>query len=77
MLTPNNAAAAGLDPGHPDIFVIKKGIEEADGIASATNTGHQKIRQSLLALEDLLTCLIPDDPVKISHDHRIRMSPES
>ena len=49
MLAADDSFAACLDTGHAHSFVLEKGIEEADRIASSSDTGNKEIWKSLLA----------------------------
>ena len=51
-------------------------MEQTDGVAAATDAGDEQIGPTLLALENLLSCFLADDPLKIAHHHRIRVRTE-
>jgi hypothetical protein len=70
-----NALAAGLDANQLDILVVAEGVEDAQGVTAATNTGDDDVRQPAGNLLDLLPCLAADDALKIAHQDRIRMRP--
>ena len=73
VLATDEAAAAGLDPGHAYRLVVEEGVEKTDCVATAADAGNQEVGKAFLALEDLLAGLVADDPVKITHDHRVGM----
>ncbi len=46
-------------------------MEQADGVGAAADAGHQRIRQTAFALEDLRARFAADDALKIAHHFRI------
>src|SRR4029077_6989638 len=72
----SNSLATRFNSDHPDPLVIQKRMEKANGVAAATDTGHEQIRQALFAFENLLPRFLADDALKITHHHWIRMGTE-
>ena len=68
--------ATRFDSDHPDALVIQKRMEQANGVAAATNASDEQIGQTLFAVENLLSRFLADDALKITHYHRIRMGTE-
>ena len=77
MLTQVRTATARLDSHHGHRFIFQEGMEEPDGIAAPSNTGHQGVRQSTFPFQNLLAGLPSDDRLKISHHHGVRMGAEN
>jgi len=72
----SNSLATGFDSDHPDTLIIQKRMEQANGIAAATDASNEQIGQALFAFEDLLSRFLANDALKITHHHRIRMGTE-
>jgi hypothetical protein len=72
----SNSLTPRFNSNHPDARVIQKWMEQANGIAAATDASDEQIGQKLFALEDLLPRFLADDALKIPHHHRIRMGTE-
>src|SRR5437762_13104516 len=72
----SDSLATRFDSDHPDALVIQKRMEQANGVAAATNASDEQIGQALFAVEDLLSRFLADDALKITHHHRIRMGTE-
>ena len=72
----SNSLPTSFDSDHPDGLVIQKRMEQANGVAAATNASDEQIGQTLFAVENLLSRFLADDALKITHYHRIRMGTE-
>ena len=77
MRTEFSAAPTGLNSNQTNARVAKKGMEDSDGIAAAADAGENRIRQPMLALQDLPARLFSDHAVKIADHHRIGMRAQS
>src|SRR5438105_14606713 len=62
----SNSLATRFDSDHPDTLVIQKRMEQANGVAAATNASDEQIGQALFAVEDLLSRFLDDDALKIT-----------
>src|ERR1700704_5316906 len=51
-------------------------MEETDGVAAAADTGHEHVRQTFLALENLASRFDADNALKIAHHHWVGMRTE-
>ena len=69
-------AASRFHSDHLDIFVFDEIVEEADGVASATDAGHEHIREPRFFFQDLCARFAADDRLKIANHQRIRMRPK-
>src|SRR6478736_7875929 len=59
--------ATGLDANQPHILVIDERIEDADGVATATDTGNHSVRKPAGLVEDLLARLAANDRLEFPH----------
>src|SRR6266581_3517949 len=60
MLAEAFPASSGLEPHHLYTRILAKGMEQADGVGAAANTGNQNVRQALLGFQDLLARFMTD-----------------
>src|SRR5580692_1965434 len=72
-----SAAAAGFYSDQTNARVAKKRMEDSDGVTAAADAGENRIRQPVLALQNLAAGFISDDAVKIADHHRIGMRAQS
>ena len=70
------AAAAGFDTDHFYVGVSQEGVEEADRVRAATDTGVEVCGQALFGGENLFAGFAADDGLKIADHRRIRMGAE-
>ena len=71
VFTAANSFAARFDANHPHMSILQKRMKQTDGVAAATDTGDEQIRQALFAFENLTARFDADDALKITHHHRI------
>ena len=77
VITQVRTATARLDSHHGHRFIFQEGMEEPDGIAAPSDTGHQGVRQSAFPFQNLLAGLPSDHRLKVSHHHGVRMGAEN
>ena len=73
MLTRFNPVARGLDADQAHSFILDERVEQADCIRATANTGHDCIRQTPFALQDLRPRFLANHTLEIAHQLRIRM----
>src|SRR5215471_4660372 len=73
VLSGANSFATGFDADHSHLSILQERVEQADGVAAATDTRDEQIGQTFFALENLATRLDADDALKIAHHHRVGM----
>ncbi len=62
-----------LHPDKPDILIVQKGVEDADSIATATDTGHDIVGQPSQSIQQLLPGFLTDYRLEVTHYRRIGM----
>lgn len=75
-ITTTLTIAPCFDSDQPDAFLLDEIIKSSDGITSATNTGHDGIRQLPDLRDELLLDFSPDDALEITHNGREWMRPD-
>ena len=65
------ALAAGLDADEPDVLVVEKAREHADGVAAAADAGDDHVGQSADLIEALLPGLAADAALEVLDDGRV------
>jgi len=68
-----DAFATRLDTEHLYAGVFEERVEQTDGVRAAADAGDEQVGQALFLFQDLPSCLVTDDTLKIPHHHRIRM----
>src|SRR5262245_6218595 len=67
----------GLHTNQTDTRIVDERIEDPEGVAATTDTGHDGVRQAPDEREQLLTRLAPDDGLELAHHERIGMRSEN
>ena len=57
------------------VRIIQEGREHADGVRAATHAGSDVLGQPAVPIQELRTCLAPDDRLEVPHHLRERMRP--
>src|SRR4051794_28598657 len=73
VLTRGESQTASFHSIKPNSGVLEKSIKEADGVRAPADTGDSNVRQAVVALQILGSCLITDDPVKLADHVGIRV----
>ena len=73
MLAAFETQPSGFDADELHARILIERREEADGVASAPNTGNRVIGEAAGLLEHLCSSLGADDCLKIAHHHRVGM----
>ncbi len=63
---PVKPLSACLNPVHPDCLIFDERMKDPDGIGSSPDTGDDDIRKPSFCCQNLLFCLITDDPLQVS-----------
>ena len=71
VLTGFDTVARRLDANQAHTLVIDEGMEQADRIRPAANTGHHRVRQAAFALQYLRAGLNADHALKVADHFRI------
>ena len=77
MLPAFDTEAACLHACHFYPLVADERMKQADGIAPTADTGDEMVRESPLMSHDLLFRFVPDDRLKITDHHGIRMGAQN
>src|ERR1700692_4035893 len=73
MLAGTDSTPTCFDSNHANPCIIQKRVEKSNGIAPASDTRQQQVRQPFFLLEDLSPCLVSDYAMKVPDQHRVRM----
>src|SRR5579875_3230792 len=79
LVITGTASAASTTGFHAEQLHCKgigKGVEDADGVAAATDAGDDEIRQATFLRQDLLARLATDDGLEIAHDAWVGVRPD-
>ena len=68
--------AAGFDADQTDIGVVYEGVEDAHGVAAASDAGNHHVRQATDLFGALPLRLTPDDRLELADHQRVRMRAE-
>src|SRR5579862_8790146 len=66
-----------FDPHHSNLFVTQEGIKQSDGVAAASDTRHELVRQALFLLQNLSARFATDHCLKIANHHRVWVRAEN
>ena len=65
-----------LDPDESDSWLADEPGEQTDGVGATTDTRDGDVRQPSLDLAHLGRGLVPDDPLEVAHEGRVRVRPD-